>query len=143
MFHSLCVCSLQATSVSVLAWLHDDAFSGNVRLAMEWIVSRCAGGRFGSTQGTVLALKAIIAYDKATARPKTAGRLVVSVDGVETDHASYDEHTEGVITFDTSKVCACCGSVRVMLVVPPWLCVSLCFIILETSPSCSLIDTML
>src|SRR5262249_623007 len=36
---------------------------------------------FGSTQSTVLALRAIVANDVAHARPKAPGRLILSVDG--------------------------------------------------------------
>ncbi|PYS03553.1 MAG: A-macroglobulin complement component, partial [Acidobacteria bacterium] len=37
--------------------------------------------RFGSTQSTVLALRSIVAYDNANARPKAPGRILLSVDG--------------------------------------------------------------
>src|SRR5215831_7990527 len=39
------------------------------------------GGRFGSTQSTVLALRSIVAYDSANAKAKAPGRIVLSVDG--------------------------------------------------------------
>src|SRR5262249_9641854 len=38
-------------------------------------------GRFGSTQSTILALRSIVAYDNAHARPKAPGSLVLTVDG--------------------------------------------------------------
>lgn len=53
---------VEATSIAILAWLHEERFAGNVRSAVEWLAAQCQDGGFGSTQGTVLALKAIIAY---------------------------------------------------------------------------------
>jgi len=54
--------TVEATSVAVLAWLNDDKYIAHARSAVEWITAQCQNGRFGSTQATVLALKAIIAY---------------------------------------------------------------------------------
>ena len=47
----------------------------------KWLAESCKGGRYGSTQSTVLALKAIVAYDKARAKPKAAGSIEIIVDG--------------------------------------------------------------
>ena len=92
--------------MSVLAWLHDDEFAGAVRKAMDWIVTRCKAGRFGSTQATVLALKAIVAYDIATARPKSSGTLSLALDGVVIDTQTFTAASEGVITFQiNSQAC--------------------------------------
>ncbi|MCA8940709.1 MAG: hypothetical protein KDB07_12905, partial [Planctomycetes bacterium] len=53
---------IETTSIAILNWLHDDkAFSGNTEKAIRWLTEQCQNGRFGSTQGTVLALKAILA----------------------------------------------------------------------------------
>ena len=75
--------AIEATAVCVLAWLEEPgAFAPRFEAAVRWLASRCAGGRFGSTQATVLALKAIVAYDawraartrpgEVTRRPSTA-----------------------------------------------------------------------
>ena len=101
---AMCCFTLQATSISVLAWLNDEEYMGNVRKAMEWIVAQCQNGRFGSTQATVLALKAIIAYDIKSARPKCSGKVHLSVDGEVVDSLSFAPESEGAIAFDTSKV---------------------------------------
>ena len=46
---------------------------GECRERFEWIVESNKSGRFGSTQSTILALRAIVAYDAAHARPKAPG----------------------------------------------------------------------
>ena len=72
----------EATAVCVLAWLEEPAFfAPRVEAAMVWLAARCP--RFGSTQATVLALKAIIAYDKYRASAAPEGVLVLRVDGAE------------------------------------------------------------
>ena len=129
---------VEATSVAIIAWLHDDRFINPVRKAMEWLVrtasiavteedsnarhgapcdshvlisfprlpqvDNCKNGLFGTTQGTVLALKAIIAYDVKSSRPKAAGSLVLELDGEEVDRVAFTEHSEGALAFSASKV---------------------------------------
>ena len=44
--------------------------AGNVEKGVKWIVESNKNGRFASTQSTILALRAIVAYDTLRARPK-------------------------------------------------------------------------
>lgn len=79
--------TVETTSLAVVAWLqarrvmspdHADASSDRGRLleaaslGVRWILKQNQGGRFGSTQATVLALKAITEFDAASASD-TAG----------------------------------------------------------------------
>src|ERR1051326_6827419 len=73
--------SIETTALSVLAWLHDPSYSADVERGLKWIVESNKNGRFGSTQSTILALRSIVAYDAAHARPKAPGRVVLSLDG--------------------------------------------------------------
>lgn len=90
----------QATSISVLAWLHDEAYTVNAVRALKWIASQCKGGRFGSTQATVLALKAIIAFDSTQAQP--SGSVSVSVDGSVVDTVMVT--SQGTVNLNLSSV---------------------------------------
>ncbi len=72
---------LETTSLAVLAWLRDASYAGNVERSMKYLASSCEGGRYGSTQSTVLALRAIVAYDKARAAKRTGGAVRVYVNG--------------------------------------------------------------
>ncbi|MBI3180256.1 MAG: A-macroglobulin complement component, partial [Deltaproteobacteria bacterium] len=47
---------IETTSLAVLAWLREPAYAGAVENAMRFITESCKGGRYGSTQSTVLAL---------------------------------------------------------------------------------------
>src|SRR5262249_40367232 len=73
--------SIETTALSVLAWMRDPAYAAQARKGLQSIVESNKSGRFGSTQSTVLALRSIVAYDTANARPKAPGRIILSIDG--------------------------------------------------------------
>jgi hypothetical protein len=89
---------IEATSLAVLAWLRDRSFAGNVEKGIRFLAESCKGGRFGSTQSTVLALRAIVAYDKARARPKAPGRVRLYINGRPSGGwVAFDGDTQGAI----------------------------------------------
>src|SRR5437868_6402746 len=65
---------------------------------MKWLCEVCKAGRFGSTQSTILALRAIVTYDKLRSHPKAPGTIAVSVDGHAMGAAiAFDEKSQGAI----------------------------------------------
>ena len=72
---------IETTSLAVLAWLREPSYAGNVERSMKYLASSCEGGRYGSTQSTVLALRAIVTYDKARAAKRAGGAVRVYVNG--------------------------------------------------------------
>jgi len=90
--------AIETTALSVLAWMREPSFAANVEKGVKWIVESNKNGRFASTQSTILALRAIVAYDALRARPRVPGRIVVSVDGrtVGTGVA-FTSNTQGAI----------------------------------------------
>jgi hypothetical protein len=88
---------IETVSFAVLGWLRSPKHTANSEKAMRWLLERCKSGRFGATQSTILALKAIIAYDAAHARPKQAGKVLLSVDGKETQTVAFPASQEGPI----------------------------------------------
>ena len=90
--------TIEATALAVLAWLREPAHAGEVENGIRYLTSACESGRFGSTQSTVLALRAIVAYDKARARPKAEGSVQVFVDGEPVgEPVGFDPSTKGAI----------------------------------------------
>jgi hypothetical protein len=73
--------NIETTALALLAWMREPAYADHVAKGMKWIVESNKSGRFGSTQSTILALRSIVAYDSANARPKAPGRIVLTVDG--------------------------------------------------------------
>jgi len=89
---------VETTSLATLAWLREPAFSGNVERAIKYLAESCQDGRYGSTQSTVLALRAIVAYDQARAHPKHGGDIVLTVDGKRVGSpVRFDADTKGAI----------------------------------------------
>lgn len=89
---------VEGTALATLAWLRNPAYAGNVERSIKYLADSCKGGRYGSTQATVLALRAIVTYDKQRARPKAPGKVRISVDGQPIgDWATFNQSTEGAI----------------------------------------------
>jgi uncharacterized protein YfaS (alpha-2-macroglobulin family) len=89
---------IETTSLATLAWLRDPAYTANVESAIHFLADSCEGGRYGSTQSTVLALRAIVAYDKARAHPTAAGSVQLIVDNNPVgDALAFDSNSQGAI----------------------------------------------
>jgi hypothetical protein len=74
---------IETTALSVMALIKSGTASGNmVNKGIEFIVtSRDSYGGFGSTQGTVLALKALTEYAKYSKKTEEDGTIEIYVDG--------------------------------------------------------------
>jgi uncharacterized protein YfaS (alpha-2-macroglobulin family) len=90
--------AIETTALAVLAWLKNPSFAANVEKGIRYLAEQCKAGRFGSTQSTILALKAIVAYDQSRARPKAAGKLQLVLDGKPLGaEVPFDDKTQGTI----------------------------------------------
>jgi uncharacterized protein YfaS (alpha-2-macroglobulin family) len=90
---------VEGTSLATLAWLRDKKYAGNVERSIKFLADSCKSGRFGSTQATVLALRAIVTHDKQISHPKNAGKVRMFVDGKPTsDWVVFNEKTQGELT---------------------------------------------
>jgi alpha-2-macroglobulin-like protein len=69
---------IETTALAVLGWLkaNPGTFNAPLQKAVKWIGQQRGGyGGFGSTQSTILALKALIAYTKANKRTADGGEI--------------------------------------------------------------------
>jgi hypothetical protein len=90
--------TVETTSLATLAWMRERDFAGSVEPAIRYLADVCKGGRYGSTQSTVLALRAIVTYDKQRSRPKAAGSLRIYVDGQQVGSSvAFDTSTQGAL----------------------------------------------
>ena len=90
--------TIETTALAVLAWLKNPRYAENVEKSIKYLAESCKAGRFGSTQSTVLALRAIVAYDKSRAKPKAPGTLQLMVDGKPVGKAvEFTADTQGAI----------------------------------------------
>lgn len=93
---------IEATSLAVLAWLNNPSYASNVEKSIKYLAENCKAGRFGSTQSTILALKAIVAYDASRAKPKAPGSVQLVVDGEDFgDPVAFTQDTQGAIELPT------------------------------------------
>ncbi len=84
---------VETTGLAALALMaaKDAASAGALANAIAFLVkAREPHGAFGGTQATVLALKAIVAHNRAHRRPPEAGEIVVRVDGQEVARLPFD-----------------------------------------------------
>ncbi len=91
--------AIETTSLALLAWLRNyEQWAAQVEQSIKWLFERSKSGRFGSTQSTILALKAINAYDAARSAPKQPGSVQLYVNGNAFGHAVvFDENSKGAI----------------------------------------------
>ncbi|MCA8920750.1 MAG: A-macroglobulin complement component [Planctomycetes bacterium] len=88
---------LETTSLAVLAWLRLPDYTLNLERGMTWLLEQCKGGRFGSTQATVLTLRAIVAYDALKATPRKPGEVQLYVDGDLLHRVPFSAEHEGPV----------------------------------------------
>ncbi|MBM4781239.1 MAG: A-macroglobulin complement component [Archangiaceae bacterium] len=91
---------IETTALAALGWMRQPAFALNVEKSMKALADSCKDGRYGSTQSTVLALRAVVEFDKKKAGERRAGSVKLFVDGKAVGGAQkYDGSTQGAITF--------------------------------------------
>lgn len=90
--------AVEGAALTSLAWMREPAYAGNVEKSVKFLADSCKAGRYGSTQSTVLALRAIVTYDKLRAKPKAPGKVRLYVDGQSIgDWADFTPATTGAI----------------------------------------------
>jgi hypothetical protein len=78
--------------------MREPAYAAQADKGLRWIAEMNKSGRFGSTQSTILALRAIVGYDAAHARPKTPGQIALIVDGKPVDvPLAFTPNTQGAL----------------------------------------------
>ncbi len=87
---------VETTALAVLGWLKANEagqFHPQVQAACKFIGGqRSGGGDFGSTQSTILSLKALIEYARSSKRPAEDGTVTVTVGGAKAARRSSPPH---------------------------------------------------
>jgi hypothetical protein len=91
---------VETTALATLALVAAGGAPGPVRSAVEWMMSARQGGGFGSTQATILALKALLAYDKASRQVEVGGTVVVRANGREVARQRFDKGRQEPIVLE-------------------------------------------
>jgi len=94
--------TIEATALTVLAMLKTERKNqAALNNAVEYIVSSRSGyGGFGSTQGTILALKALTEYARHSKQTDEAGTIECYVDGKRVATQKYEAGQRDAITIE-------------------------------------------
>ncbi len=107
---------VETTALAVSAWLNNPSYAANVEKSIQFLAETCKAGRFGSTQSTVLALRAIVAYDASRAKPKAPGTLQLLVDGEPVGKpVAFTADTKGAIELPAIDTLLSPGSHKVQV----------------------------
>lgn len=95
---------IETTALTVLAWLKANRpadSNANVQKAVRWLGQQRGGyGGFGSTQSTILTLKALIAFTRANKKTAEAGDLALKNDGRPLAEKHFEAGTPDAVTLD-------------------------------------------
>jgi len=92
---------LETTSLAVINWLDLDPskYSKNIDLAIGFILSSVKnGGRFGSTQSTVLSLKALVRYTQIYQGISGSGSFVLYLNGEKVKSVDFSDQESGALS---------------------------------------------
>jgi hypothetical protein len=94
--------TVETTSLSILAILKTQGKNAStLQNAVQYLVgSRGGSGVFSSTQGTILALKALTEYAKASKKTNESGMVEIYVDEKKVADKSYKAGEKGAIVID-------------------------------------------
>jgi hypothetical protein len=102
---------IETTALAVLGWLKANnpaEFQEPVRKAVAWVGKQRGGyGGFGSTQSTILALKALIEYTRENKRTAAAGELHLFVGGQEAARLAFPAGAAEALTLDVPGAESC------------------------------------
>ena len=91
---------IETTSLAILALLRSGEHLEQSRVAVAWLQNNRGGfGQWGTTQATVLALKAMSAFDSATRIAPAPGTITLSIDGVVVAQQSYPAGQKDALVF--------------------------------------------
>ncbi|MCA9543340.1 MAG: hypothetical protein KC613_03090, partial [Myxococcales bacterium] len=91
---------IETTALAALALMERPQYAANVRAAVEWLSKNRSGfGRWGATQSTVLALKAMTQYTVRNRATPSDGSLTIKVNGVEAEQFNYKAGRREPIVF--------------------------------------------
>ncbi|MEZ4360581.1 MAG: MG2 domain-containing protein [Kofleriaceae bacterium] len=94
---------IETTSLALLALMKasgEGEYEAPIRNAVTWLNSKRDGyGAFGSTQGTVLALKALTRYADYSRRTSASGVAIVRINGKEVKRVAFDKGARDALEF--------------------------------------------
>lgn len=92
---------VETTALAARAWLKQPAYTQQAQKAIEWISAHREGsGGFGSTQATILALKALVEHARLSHKTTSGGELIIKRDGQTIGKQAFAAGQQGTIRID-------------------------------------------
>jgi hypothetical protein len=91
---------VETTALAALAWLKSASYRAQAQRAIDWLVAARRGGGFGSTQATVLALKALVEHARLNQTTVKGGELVIKRDGQTICRQAFAAGQQGIVRID-------------------------------------------
>jgi hypothetical protein len=90
---------VETTALAVMALLKAEVHPDKVRKAIAWLGENRSGfGQWGATQATILSLKAMTLYAKASRQTRGAGSITVFVNGKPVGETAYQAgHRDAIV----------------------------------------------
>src|SRR5207302_5020896 len=92
---------IETTGLAVLGWLKANRpadFNVHIQKAVKWLGQQRGGyGGFGSTQSTILALKALIAFTNANKKTPESGSLLLYVGAQSVAHLDFPANVQDAL----------------------------------------------
>lgn len=96
---------VETTAVAVIAWMNNQSrYSKYITAAVDWLVSQVKNGAYGSTQGTVLSLKAITTYMANFASINGDGAFVLKINQQVAQTIKFSADHQDAIQFDFASI---------------------------------------
>jgi hypothetical protein len=93
--------TIETTALAVMALLQVDGHDAAVRDGVDWLNNNRGGfGQWGSTQATVLSLRAMTAYASASRATRGPGEVEVRINGEKVGDFAYDAGHRDAIVFE-------------------------------------------
>ena len=96
--------TIETTSLASLAFSRTPKYLADAEEAIGWILEQRQNGRFGATQATIMALRALIAHARAARTTETAHDIVVKVNGNVVAEQHVPAGAAGAILFDREVI---------------------------------------
>lgn len=91
---------IETTALAVLGLLRSGSYDESVERGVEWLVHHRRGiGSLGSTQATVLGLKALTAYHSARPQVRSAGTVALFINGQKVGEKRYESDDKNALIF--------------------------------------------
>ena len=93
--------TIETTALAVMALLQVEGHDAAVRSGVDWLNDNRGGfGQWGSTQATVLSLRAMTAYASASRATRGPGEVELRVNGVSAGRFAYEAGHRDAIAFE-------------------------------------------